>query len=275
MTVPEIVGCGVFDSKIAFPGITETLPRRVTNYEIEYYPEDGKVSYIDGKEYSVEKGTVIVAKPGQIRYSLLHMKSLYVWISPDDSDVCRLLSSLPDVLSTMNFREYEHTFSEIRRCRENGGDGSLYLVCALLLELVFYVNRDARLANRSRKLSPAEKASCGGILKASDYIDSNFHKKLNLEDVAKIANLSPIYFHKLFSAVMGKTPHDYLLDKRLSFAKDLLVSANIPVSAVAYESGFGSQSYFNAVFKQKVGLTPGDYRRDRLSYLAKLSKGTE
>ena len=64
---------------------------------------------------------------------------------------------------------------------------------------------------------------------------------------------------------MGKTPHDYLIDRRMSEAMDMLVSTEYELSRIAYECGFGSQSYFNSVFKEKTGLTPREYRKSNLT----------
>jgi len=265
LTVPEIAGCGMFDSRISFGGKSKSGIRRVQFFEIEYYDVDGKSSYIDGVEYPIIKGNVVVAKPGQTRYSYLHMRNSYLWLVPDDGEICKLLMSLPDCLPSADGEKYVSLMSEIRKARQYPFSGSELYMSAKLLELVYLLKNDSERLDRSRDIVMGKGASAHGIIKASKYIDANYTQKITLEDCAKQANLSTVYFHKLFSVIMGKTPHEYMLDKRMSAAMDMLVSTEYELSRIAYECGFGSQSYFNSVFKEKTGLTPRQYRVENLT----------
>ncbi len=265
MTVPEIAGCGIFDSKISFGGRSKSDVRKVQFFEIEYYEEDGKTSYIDGKEYPIFKGSVIIAKPGQTRYSYLHMRNSYLWLVPDDGEICKMLLSLPDCMMSGDEEKYSLIMSEIRRARQFPFTGSELYMSAKLLELMCLIKADSERLDRSRYLVSGKNESADGIIRASKYIDANFTQKITLGDCAKQANLSSVYFHKLFTVIMGKTPHEYMLDKRMSAAMDMLVSTEYELSRIAYECGFGSQSYFNSVFKEKTGLTPRQYRVENLS----------
>ena len=74
-------------------------------------------------------------------------------------------------------------------------------------------------------------------------------------------NYSPIYFHKLFCAATGKTPRRYILEKRIRTAREMLALGDIPLSSVAMECGFSSQSYFDFIFKKETGMTPSAYIR--------------
>ena len=265
MKVPEIAGCGVFDSRISFGGKTKSNVRRVQFLEIEYYDEDGKTSYIDGREYPILKGNVVVAKPGQTRYSYLHMRNSYLWLVPDDGKITQFLMSLPDVMVTGDSKKYGQLFSEIRKTRSFPFSGSDFYMSAKLLELVCLLKNDYERMDRVGASASGKGASADGIIRASKYMDANFTKKITLEDCAKQANLSNVYFHKLFTEIMGKTPHDYLIDRRMSEAMDMLVYTEYELSRIAYECGFGSQSYFNSVFKEKTGLTPREYRKSNLT----------
>ena len=93
-------------------------------------------------------------------------------------------------------------------------------------------------------------------------LPNNYCCKNTLEDVAKSVNLSPIYFHKLFSQTTGQTPYEYLLENHLHIAKDLLLCSNKSFTEIAFECGFTSQSYFNYVFKKQVGVTPKQYKKN-------------
>ena len=68
INIPDIAGCGIFDSRAALHGQVRSVTRKVRYFELEFYPEDGKSSFIDGREYPIYAGNVIVAKPGQMKY---------------------------------------------------------------------------------------------------------------------------------------------------------------------------------------------------------------
>ncbi len=257
MTLPEISGCGVFDSKSAFHGNMRSLTRKVTQYEIEYYPEDGKTSVIDGEEHPILAGNIVVAKPGQMRYSILHMRNYYLWLTPCDSPLCTLLDNLPDVFNVSMYQKYyTEAFSSIKTTREINDSASEILAASKLCELVYRLSRDAVYTTQT----DVKHKNLHGVMKVLEYVDKNFTFHLTLNDLAKQANLSPIYLHKLFSHVMGKTPHEYISYKRIEYAKELLLDASRSLSEIAAACGFCSQSYFCSAFKKLCGTTPAAYR---------------
>jgi AraC-like DNA-binding protein len=97
------------------------------------------------------------------------------------------------------------------------------------------------------------------IIAAKIFIDQNYQDPLNLEDISRVAFLSPFHFHRLFSKVYRKTPHRYLTMKRIEKAKDLLAE-NKPVNEVCSEVGFESLGSFSVLFKKEIGFAPQYYR---------------
>jgi AraC-like DNA-binding protein len=97
------------------------------------------------------------------------------------------------------------------------------------------------------------------IVAAKVYIDENFHDTIALDDISSRAFLSRFHFHRLFTRIYRKTPHQYLTQKRLDKAKDLL-SENMPVTEVCNEVGFESIGSFSALFKKEIGFAPQYYR---------------
>lgn len=97
------------------------------------------------------------------------------------------------------------------------------------------------------------------IVAAKVFIDENYHEPIHLDEISKKAFLSRYHFHRLFSQVYKKTPHQYLTTKRIEKAKDLL-SDNRPVSDVCNEVGFESIGSFSVLFKKEIGFAPTYYR---------------
>jgi AraC-like DNA-binding protein len=104
------------------------------------------------------------------------------------------------------------------------------------------------------------------IINAKLFIDENFGDDINLDSVARQACLSRFHFHRLFSHVYKRTPHQYITFKRLERAKHLLAD-NKPVTEVCNEIGFESLGSFSSLFKKQSGLAPQYYRN--LAWLKK------
>ena len=94
---------------------------------------------------------------------------------------------------------------------------------------------------------------------AKIYIDENYHESINLEEISQQAFLSRFHFHRLFTKIYRRTPHQYLTQKRLDKAKDLL-SQNKAVTEVCNEVGFESIGSFSVLFKKEIGFAPTYYR---------------
>ena len=97
------------------------------------------------------------------------------------------------------------------------------------------------------------------IASAKIYIDKNFQEDIDLEVISQQAFLSRFHFHRLFTNIYRKTPHQYLTKKRLEKARDLL-SENKAVMEVCNEVGFESIGSFSVLFKKEIGFAPTYYR---------------
>ena len=97
------------------------------------------------------------------------------------------------------------------------------------------------------------------IVAAKVFIDENYHEPIDLDRISQKAFLSRYHFHRLFSQVYKRTPHEYLTYKRIEKAKDLL-SQNKQVTEVCNEVGFESLNSFSVLFKREIGFAPTYYR---------------
>lgn len=94
---------------------------------------------------------------------------------------------------------------------------------------------------------------------AVDYIKKNLHQKLSIESIAKLAYVSKSNFFRMFKDELGTSPNEFILQERISKAKELLKSRN-SIKETAYQTGFSDTNYFTRVFKQLVGVTPKSYQ---------------
>lgn len=93
------------------------------------------------------------------------------------------------------------------------------------------------------------------------WIDAHADQEIDLAAAAGEAGLSPFHFLRVFTRVLGVTPHQYLVRARLRRAARLLVDGDAPVTAVAYETGFADLSNFMRSFRRAAGVTPRDFRQ--------------
>lgn len=99
------------------------------------------------------------------------------------------------------------------------------------------------------------------IALALETIDANLDQPMSMEKLARIAHLSPYYFHRLFSAVVGRTLAAYIRSRRLERACRLLAETDRTVLSICLECGFDSAPSFSRSFRGEFGLSPTEYRR--------------
>lgn len=93
-----------------------------------------------------------------------------------------------------------------------------------------------------------------------EFIDANLAKPITLRELAEQAGLSRMYFAAQFKLATGLTPHAYLLNRRIDYAKLLMRTTDIPLIQIALEVGFQSHAHFTTVFRKFTGTTPGRWR---------------
>src|SRR5258708_6469747 len=93
------------------------------------------------------------------------------------------------------------------------------------------------------------------------YIELHAADALDLETLAGVAIMSKYHFLRTFRHIVGMTPYQFVLSVRMRRAAVRLATSSEPVSAIAFETGFGDLSTFNGRFRDVFGMTPMVYRR--------------
>ncbi|MCE7064194.1 AraC family transcriptional regulator [Dyadobacter sp. CY326] len=94
------------------------------------------------------------------------------------------------------------------------------------------------------------------------YSISNFQKKISIEEISEIANISPHSFCRYFKSRSRKTYSQFLLELRIGHACKLLSETKLPVAQICYESGFNNFANFNKYFKLHTGKSPLVYQKE-------------
>jgi AraC-like DNA-binding protein len=98
------------------------------------------------------------------------------------------------------------------------------------------------------------------LRRVREFIEAHLEENISIQTLAGIAGLSMYHFARAFKKSEGMTPHEYLIQRRVRRAKDLLAGTDLPLSEIALASGFSDQSHCARRFREHVGVTPSSYR---------------
>lgn len=93
-----------------------------------------------------------------------------------------------------------------------------------------------------------------------DYIEIHLDQDLSLPTLAQQAQVSLFHFCHLFKRTVGLSPHQYVLERRISKAKDLLKHTDRAIMEIGFAVGYQNQSHFSQAFRKVVGVSPKEYR---------------
>ena len=251
--LPDNLICGYFDSD-TFGPIKITPKRTCTMFEIEYFLEDGNNIFLNETSYHVKKNRVHICSPGDIRNSELPFKTKSVKFHASGK-LAEMLNAAPRYFRVYRSFEALTLLDEIIMLYTSAERDELLLQGKLLtyISLILEEATSAQKANSYKRRI---------VMQSQSYIKEHYSEQIKLSDIAKEVNLSPNYFHSLFTEVCGITPHDYLVEHRVNIAKNLLITADISLSEIAEKCGFKNQQYLTSVFKSKIGCSPTHFKRE-------------
>ena len=116
------------------------------------------------------------------------------------------------------------------------------------------------VSGRERQPAPAKPRDRRRAVETALWLDAHSHHEINLEHAAARAEISPFHFLRLFSSVLGVTPHQYLLRSRLRHAARLLADDAHSITDIAYDVGFSDLSNFVRSFHRAAGVPPRRFR---------------
>ncbi len=256
LVLPEIVAVGIYNSSVAVKGRTITKNRKTVMFEIELPQADGGVSSINSEHMPIRADTLICAKPGQMRHTMLPYTCYYIHMMLSGGSLYEVLMDMPNFIKTDRSEKYRALFERLCRYYGGGAGSEEIILQSIILEIIYTLIGDSkRIAVRER----VKNSNYAVIEQIISYIRNNPTADLTLERVAAMAGFSAVYFHNCFKASTGQTLHSYVETQRIKMAADMLVSTDRTLTEIAYECGFSSQSYFSYAFKRKMGVTPREY----------------
>ena len=128
------------------------------------------------------------------------------------------------------------------------------LICAEIIRSAMADSFDSRTQNSG--YAP-------GISRVVKYINDNYDKEINVDELAKICGLSKTYFSSTFKSIFGTTPKAYVNTLRIAKAKNMLEFSDIPIKKIAVSCGFASLNTFFCAFRKATDMTPSEFKESR------------
>ena len=223
----------------AFHGLVLNTEDSVKNYRFS----DGTVLHTDGCSlFYLPKGSTYVVE-------VLTIGGCYA--INFDAD----LTDEPFAVSLRNSTELIKSFCAATSAWKRGDDAKNILAMQAIYDAVHHIFEEKRReylpSERYKVLAPAEEA-----LK-NDYTGN----EISVARLASLSGVSEVYFRRIFRSKYGISPKEYILRRRIEYAKDLLTSGQFSVSEAARLSGYSELCHFSREFKRRVGVAPTEFSK--------------
>lgn len=159
---------------------------------------------------------------------------------------------LPHVTRWEELDEVRRFTREVVRLYAHGSLRSNVLMHYILGRLQFQA--ELFIHEQNRRDLPGE------LRQAMELMEQNYGRSIRLHEVARAVGWSVPHLHDRFKAVLGISPHQALIRRRIQAARELLANTNEPVKSVASQCGFPTAAAFCAQFKKMTDLSPKEYR---------------
>jgi AraC-like DNA-binding protein len=243
----------------ALPG-DRPFAEQYAAHSISYVRKGSFGCYCRGRFHELVAGSILVGHPGD-EYTCTHDhvcgdECLSFFLHPElvetigDQRAVWQVGSVPPLPELMVLGELAQTAAD--GSSDVGLDEFGHLLVGRFVETV---------SGHSPKPMTASLKDRRRAVETALWIDSHSQEEIDLEAAARQAGISPFHFLRLFSDVLGVTPHQYLLRSRLRHAARRLADDDSPITEIAYDVGFGDLSNFVRTFRRAAGTSPKKFRR--------------
>lgn len=245
-----------------------------SDVEIIMPVENGYQAIVNEVTYDLAEGDIIIIPPGELHqlyapstgkriilqfdggliFNLNGFESAFHMFRP-----CAIITpaTKPDIHKELNVlvKNIASEYLSSLPFRE----GSIY---SMLLRFFTVLGRSS-ISNNERFLEvkkPKQHEYINLFFEVSSFINEHCTENITIDDIAKIAGFSKYHFARVFKQVMNISWYDYLINRRILHAEQLLTKPDLSIMQVAMKSGFSSLATFNRVFKAKNHCTPSEYK---------------
>jgi len=229
-------------------------------YSISYVRKGSFAYHLNGQSFELVRGSLLIGRQGD-EFTCTHDhvcgdECLSFYLSPElietigGAQTAWRIGALPPIPELMVIAELAQAAAEGRSDLALDEVGMLFsarfaeVVADRAVQPVIAGSRDRRRA-----------------VDAAVWIDEHAAEEMNLDLLARQADLSPFHFLRVFASVLGVTPHQYLVRSRLREAARMLATDLRSITDVAFDAGFSDLSNFVRTFGRAAGVTPRHFRQ--------------
>jgi AraC-like DNA-binding protein len=217
-----------------------------------------------GRRFALGPGHLFGVAPGVVHHmveeSTANHHFYYAGIAPGPTlarhpGLAALWPTLPPVVHQADGAALADPFQQLIRelttRRAHPDEGLALAVDRLVLEVTRLLGPDGETPELA--VHPA-------VARVRALLDREYQRHWTLAELADLVGLAPTYLAGLFAREVGQPPHRYLNERRVERARQLLRATDLPVTAIAFEVGFGSGQHLARVYRQLTGASPRDHR---------------
>lgn len=233
--------------------------------EILFMASGGGFYFIDGENYKVEKGDIIIYNSGVIHEEMIDLGkdvSMYGFcvknLSIKGMEANKLIEKgkMPIIKTGDRYDEFKNIFSMIYKYSIEGGFDSLELVNHLIISIIILIHD---ISFKYEKLNTSNKQKLSEDIR--NYMDKYLYTNISLKTISDEFKLSKYYIAHLYKEVTGYSPMQYVIRRRIGEAQTMLLHTDNSIIDIAINVGFNSVNHFHSTFVKIVGISPGKYRK--------------
>lgn len=241
---------------ITHPNKKYFIERQHADYYVLEYITSGKGYVIcDDKKYTVEENDVYLIHIGTKHRYGADANNPYekIWVNFFSGVFTDIISAY-GLSNKVVFKntDCKELFTELLDLAKKYNDNEeIYLKAS---EIIFRII--LKLVDSSEKQSISATA-----IKAKEILDQLVYRKVTMQDLYSEIHLSKSQISREFKKYFNLTPYQYLLNRRISIAQNLLTKTNLSIKEISDSLCFADEYHFSTLFKKKIGISPSAYRK--------------
>jgi AraC family transcriptional regulator of arabinose operon len=226
------------------------------DYIFEYIVEGSGTLIVDSQNYYPKTGDAYILHKGRTHTYYPNKNDLWIkiWFNVTGIFVEKLLEAyeLCDTVIINDFNK-KKLFEDMYNIANSDIDvNEILKKCEFKFhEILYAFHQTNSISKTQNKIA----------YKIKNILDNNIYSQINLKEIGNILFISTAQIIKIFKREYGKTPHEYLIEKRIITSTILLKSTNLSINQISDQLNFADQHYFSNVFKKNVGVSPLNYRK--------------
>lgn len=226
--------------------------------------DDSTIQFKKGNFISIEPGVYVEVEPiqsvGKVRFISISIKKDFF------NSIASQILDFNKVQFEKRGNAYSHQILDLIGLWTNEminfGETCSLMMESIETQLVIQLLRDSlpkRLFNQKRRFTDNNYIS-----KSVEYMNNYYNSNISIPEICKSIYISPCHFQRIFKKYMNQTPYNYLMNLRISKAKEKLIEDTNSIEEIARICGFVSTAHFSSVFKRIEGVSPTLYRKKLL-----------